>query len=130
MLNQDTLLWVTLISDLTTLIIPLIVIKAGSFILQHVGDLISNMQVVSQQHLELGLIIVKVHVIDMGVGRGVFVVSICKLIFAWENDHKGLDDVCVQVIHVTDIKDPTCREAFRIDKLETSVPLELNDVAL
>ena len=66
----------------------------------------------------------------MGLGREVFVVSICKLIFAWENDHKGLDDVCVQVIDVTDIRDPTCREASPIDKFKTTVPLELNDVAL
>ena len=47
----------------------------------------------------------------------------------WENDHKGLDDVCVQVIDVTDIRDPTCREAFFwIDKLNTSLPLGLNAV--
>ena len=65
----------------------------------------------------------------MGLGREVFGVSICKLIFAMENDHKGLDDVCVHVIDVTDISDPTCREAFRIDKLKTSVPFELNYVA-
>ena len=34
----------------------------------------------------------------------------------------------VQVIDVTDIRDPTCREAFWIDKLKTSVPLVLNAV--
>ena len=62
------------------------------------------MYLVPRQHLELGLIMVNAHVIDMGVGRGVFMVGICKLIFAWENYHKGLDDVCVQVIDVTDIK--------------------------
>ena len=33
------------------------------------------------RHLKLGLIIIKVHVIDMGEGREVFVVSICMLIF-------------------------------------------------
>ena len=48
----------------------------------------------------------------------------------WENDHKELDDVCVQVIDVTNIRDPTCREAFWIDKLKTSVPLGLNAVEL
>ena len=48
----------------------------------------------------------------------------------WEDDHGGLNDVMVQIIDITDARDPTYREAFRIEKLKCYTPLGLNLVEM
>ena len=44
----------------------------------------------------------------------------------FEDGHIGLGDGSVQIIDVTDVRDPTVREGFWIQKLKCYVPLELN----
>ena len=42
----------------------------------------------------------------------------------WKEGHRSMDDVTVQVKDVTDVRDPTCREAFWIGN--SHIPLGLN----
>ena len=44
----------------------------------------------------------------------------------WEEGHSGLSDFLVQVIDVTDVNNPTERESFWIEKLNSYVPRGLN----
>ena len=44
----------------------------------------------------------------------------------WEDGHKGLKDVSAQIVDVTNVRDPSCREAFWIEKFNSCLPLGLN----
>ena len=44
----------------------------------------------------------------------------------WKDGHGGLNDVIVQIIDVTDVRDPTYREAFWTEKLKCYTPLGPN----
>ena len=44
----------------------------------------------------------------------------------WEDRHGGLNDVMVQIIDATDVRDRTYREAFWIEKSKCCTPLGLN----
>ena len=46
--------------------------------------------------------------------------------YFWEDCHDGLNDVIMQIIDVTDVRDPTRREAFWIEKRKCYEPLGLN----
>jgi hypothetical protein len=61
----------------------------------------------------------------MGGGREIFVGNNCMPIFGGEG-HLGLSDFLVQVIDVTDVNNPTERESFWIEKLNSYVPRGLN----
>ena len=46
--------------------------------------------------------------------------------YFFEDEHIGLGDVSVKIIDVTDVRDPTVREGFWIEKLKCYAPLGLN----
>jgi hypothetical protein len=60
----------------------------------------------------------------MGGGREIFVGNNCMP--SWGEGHSGLSDFLVQVIDVTDVNNPTERESFWIEKLNSYVPRGLN----
>ena len=43
-----------------------------------------------------------------------------------EDRHIDLEDLSVKIIDVTDVRDPTARESFWIEKLKCYAPLGLN----
>ena len=44
----------------------------------------------------------------------------------FDNEHIGMKDLSVKIIDVTDVRDPTAREGFWIEKLKCYTPLGLN----
>ena len=50
--------------------------------------------------------------------------------YIFEDEHIGLGDLSVQIIDVTDVRDPTVKEGFWIQKLKCYAPLGLNLMAV
>ena len=56
--------------------------------------------------------------------RGICGEHLCAHFF--EDEHIGLEDLSVKIIDVTDVRDPTAREGFWIEKLKCYASLGLN----
>ena len=115
MLNRAILLVVMLKCGLSTSIILLIVTRVVSYTCkrcgkQYVGSTITSFRIRFNNHEFF------MKPVWEGAERYLWGALVCPF---WEDGHKGLEDVNSQIIDVTNVRDPTCREAFWFEKLNS-----------